>query len=209
MEVRGRICPLQQGSGDETGYSRIAESKSRWISAFGVWLLSQSKEFPFMAIGEPDYYNVLKNLELEKKLKFIDEYPYDIADYISNVDTNNNLAYVLAIQQYGGLTTMLDVTDDIDVAIFFTQSKLNKATNVTRLMKTLSMFLHSALILRHTISLETSLVNYLSMVYLLVTIQFLPESIIRDVVFSMVPVCLNLIHIPIVLLRKFIYVVLI
>ena len=76
-------------------------------------------------------------------------------------------------------------------------------------MKTLSMFLHSALILRHTISLETSLVNYLSMVYLLVTIQFLPESIIRDVVFSMVPVCLNLIHIPIVLLRKFIYVVLI
>lgn len=115
--------------GDETGYSRIAESKSRWISAFGVWLLSQSKEFPFMAIGEPDYYNVLKNLELEKMLKFIDEYPYDIADYISNVDTNNNLAYVLAIQQYGGLTTMLDVTDDIDVAIFFTQSKLNKATN--------------------------------------------------------------------------------
>ena len=41
-----------------------------------------------MAIGEPDYYNVLKNLELEKKLKFIDEYPYDIADYISNVDTS-------------------------------------------------------------------------------------------------------------------------
>lgn len=71
-----------------------------------------------MATGEPDYYNVLKNLELEKKLKFIDEYPYDIADYISNVDTNNNLAYVFAIQQYGGLTTMLDVTDDIDVAIF-------------------------------------------------------------------------------------------
>lgn len=60
--------------------------------------------------------------------EFVYNFPFDIHEYLYIQDDLEEYAEILATQQYGGYTSMLDITDDLDVALFFTQSFLNQDT---------------------------------------------------------------------------------
>lgn len=114
---------------NQDDYIRIRRNHLYWASAFRAWLLSQSKVYESdFGIGTPLFLELMQNLSSEKLKTFLDNYPYDIDDYFSFQDTDEMWASILAIQQYGGHTSMLDITDNIDVALFFSQSFLDRGT---------------------------------------------------------------------------------
>lgn len=100
-----------------------------WNQAFKVWLLSQLEGVAqgFRIDGEM-YREMLRSLVPDKMIEFLKNNPYDIEEYVFEQDKESMWASVLASQQYGGYTSMLDITDDVDVALFFTQSCLNRET---------------------------------------------------------------------------------
>lgn len=100
-----------------------------WIEAFKIWTLTQSEEFKEeFAISGESYLKIVKSLEPRKMAEFVYNYPFDIGEYVCFQDDLEEFSEVLATQQYGGYTSMLDITDDLDVALFFTQSFLNQKT---------------------------------------------------------------------------------
>lgn len=94
-----------------------------WGTAFRIWLLSQANNY--FSIDTPLYLELIRNLEPSKMVRFIEECIYDIDEYIYEKDFQPMPCSILAAQQYGAYTSMLDITDDIDIALFFTQSYLN------------------------------------------------------------------------------------
>lgn len=100
-----------------------------WIEAFKIWTLIQSEEYKGeFAINEKNYWTLVKSLEPQKMAEFVYNFPFDIHEYLYIQDDLEEYAEILATQQYGGYTSMLDITDDLDVALFFTQSFLNQDT---------------------------------------------------------------------------------
>ncbi len=104
----------------------------RWMEAFVLWVVSKNT---YYKRHFPVEYNEILGLanDMSKMPKycgmsrFNENIPYEIEEIL----TGNDLIYeagVLVMQQYGELTTKLDITDDIDVALFFTQSRLNVDT---------------------------------------------------------------------------------
>lgn len=113
----------------EENYRSIHDDIMYWIEAFRVWTLTQSKEFKnIFTLDSLLYKEAIKSLEAMKMRTFMDKIPYDISEYIFYQSKWQESAEVLSMQQYGGYTTMLDITDDIDVALFFTHSFLNQKT---------------------------------------------------------------------------------
>ncbi|MBQ7001732.1 MAG: hypothetical protein IJN67_11935 [Oscillospiraceae bacterium] len=110
-------------------YKEMRKQSIYWNQAFKVWLLSQLKGVvqEFKIDGEM-YKEMLRSLEPDKMIAFLNNNPYDIEEYVFEQDREPMWASVLASQQYGGCTSMLDITDDVDVALFFTQSYLNRET---------------------------------------------------------------------------------
>ena len=89
----------------------------------------QSEEFKEeFVINGKNYWEIVKSLEPQKMAKFVHGFPFDIEEYVYFQHDLEEFAEVLATQQYGGYTSMLDITDDLDVALFFTQSFLNQET---------------------------------------------------------------------------------
>lgn len=110
-------------------YSSIHDDMKYWIEAFRVWTLTQSKEFKYdFTLDGLLYKEAIKSLEGMKMYTFMDKIPYDIGEYIFYQSKWQEPAEILSMQQYGGYTSMLDITDDIDVALFFTHSFLNQKT---------------------------------------------------------------------------------
>ena len=101
-----------------------------WNTAFKIWMMSQVERTPSeLQIDGPLYKELLRSVEGEKMIELLHTCPYDIVEeYIYEKDNQPMWASILASQQYGGYTSMLDVTHDLDVALFFTQSFLNKET---------------------------------------------------------------------------------
>lgn len=110
-------------------FNEIKFNMMYWIEAFKVWTLIQSEEFneEFVINGE-NYWKIVKSLEPQRMAEFLYNYPFDIEEYVYIQHDLEEFAEVLATQQYGGYTSMLDITDDLDVALFFTQSFLNQET---------------------------------------------------------------------------------
>lgn len=106
-------------------YDRISMQNVYWNMAYKVWRLSESNEFgKVFSIGQPLYNEIIKSILPEKMAQFVYNSSYDIYDYlIPNYGIEKSS--ILTTQQYGGVSTMLDITDDLDVALFFTQSRLN------------------------------------------------------------------------------------
>lgn len=100
-----------------------------WNQAFKIWLLSQSDGVPSdFKVDGAMYKEMLRSLEPTKMIEFLRNNPYDIDEYVFEQHSEPMWSSVLSAQQYGACTSMLDITDDIDVALFFTQSYLNKNT---------------------------------------------------------------------------------
>lgn len=113
----------------EENFSEIKLNMMYWIEAFKIWTLTQSEEYKEeFSINGKNYWKIVKNLEPQKMAEFVNEYPFDIEEYVYFQHDLEEFAEVLATQQYGGYTSMLDITDDLDVALFFTQSFLNQET---------------------------------------------------------------------------------
>lgn len=114
---------------DADKYKDMRRQSIFWNQAFKVWLLSQLKGAvqEFRIDGEM-YKEMLSSLEPDKMIEFLNNNPYDIEEYVFEQDGEPMWASILASQQYGGCTSMLDITDDVDVALFFTQSCLNRKT---------------------------------------------------------------------------------
>lgn len=107
----------------------IARDMMIWTEAFKIWTLTQSNEFrDIFQIGGHNYNSFIKHIEPFDLVEYIEQFPYDIAEYVYIQDPRELMPATLAMQQYGGLTSMLDITDDLDVAIFFSQSFLNVDT---------------------------------------------------------------------------------
>lgn len=123
------LIPSAGRFSDLDTYNDIRIMSMYWNSAFKVWLLSQSKGVAqqFQIDGEM-YMEMIRSLEPDKMIRFLRENPYDIDEYVYEQDTEPMRASVLAAQQYGGRASVLDITDDIEVALFFTQSYLNTQT---------------------------------------------------------------------------------
>lgn len=115
----GRITKTEQ-------YKTIRNEQLYWGAAFKVWLISQADRFkPQFSIDVPMYMELIQNLDVDKMVEYLSNCPYDIEGIFFAED---RLAHILATQQYGGCSSMLDITDDLDVAIFFCQSNLNSET---------------------------------------------------------------------------------
>lgn len=113
----------------EENYNSIHDDIMYWIEAFRVWILTQSKEFKnIFPLDGLLYKKIIKSLERMKMQTFMDKIPYDISEYIFYQNKWQESEEILSTQQYGGFTSMLDITDDIDVALFFTHSFLNHKT---------------------------------------------------------------------------------
>lgn len=113
----------------EENFSEIKLNMMYWIEAFKIWTLIQSVEYKEdFSINGKNYWKIVKSLEPQKMTEFVNEYPFDIEEYVYFQHDLEEFAEVLATQQYGGYTSMLDITDDLDVALFFTQSFLNQKT---------------------------------------------------------------------------------
>lgn len=110
-------------------FNEIKLNMMYWIEAFKIWTLIQSEEYKEeFAINGKNYWEVVKSLEPQKMAKFVYNCPFDIEEYVYFQHDLEEYAEILATQQYGGYTSMLDITDDLDVALFFTQSFLNQKT---------------------------------------------------------------------------------
>lgn len=110
-------------------YEKIRIQCMYWIMAFKIWLLSQSNSVvPEFKIDGSLYKKMIKSLEPQKMTSFLYNNPYDIEEYVFSQSKTPIWASILAAQQYGGYTSMLDITDNIDIALFFTQSYLNTET---------------------------------------------------------------------------------
>lgn len=115
----GRISEIKQ-------YEAIRKEHLYWGAAFRVWLISQTDRFkPQFSIDAPMYMELIQNLELDKMGPYLVDCPYGIEEVFF---AENKLASILVTQQYGGCASMLDITDDLDVALFFCQSYLNPET---------------------------------------------------------------------------------
>lgn len=98
----------------------------RWIAALRFWILLQNKNlvntFPFL---KNDLLDLLKEYNPIK----ISEYclnDYALDDVWENlVQIPYDRTTVLVPQQYGGYSSMLDITDDLENALFFAQSCLD------------------------------------------------------------------------------------
>lgn len=131
-EEYARMPSLIPSAGRSTAlnnYDEVRRMSMYWTTAFKVWLLSQGKHtIPEFRIGGSLYMDMIRSLEPNKMVKFLMNNPYDVDEYVFAQDAEPMWASVLASQQYGGCTSMLDITDDIDVALFFTRSTLNRNT---------------------------------------------------------------------------------
>lgn len=115
---------------NEGNFYDIASNMKRWVKAFKVWTLTQSEEFKDVFKSNSDMYQELvKSIEPEEMVPFINKCPYDIGEYLLFQSEKEQRSGILSSQQYGGYTSMLDITDDLDVALFFTQSKFNQSSN--------------------------------------------------------------------------------
>ena len=99
-----------------------------WANAFRVWVLAKSSKFEEFQFNGPLYNKIIKCVRPEEMAQFVYETLLDIDEYIFFKDELEEKAGTLALQQYGCPASMLDITDDIDVALFFAQSYLNKQT---------------------------------------------------------------------------------
>ena len=136
-----------------------------WNQAFKVWMLSQlggvKQEF---RVDGNIYREMLRSLAPDKMSEFLENTPYDIDEYVFEQDKEPMWASVLSSQQYGGCTSMLDITDDIDVALFFTQSFLNKDIGKYELCKPDSsnvIYLFAATRNSCTIELSKNIFDYI------------------------------------------------
>lgn len=103
-----------------------------WMEVFNIWLISENSDF---RRSQPQKYNeVLSQLH---KLHQMPEYCKGLRmdprmpENIEEVLCGNKMLYkagVLCMQQYGMSTSYLDITTDIDIALYFTQSRFNKDT---------------------------------------------------------------------------------
>lgn len=113
----------------QENFDEIKLNMAYWIEAFKIWTLTQSEEFKEeFTTNEKSYWEIVKSLEPKKMAEFVNNCPFDIEEYVYFQHDLEEYAEVLATQQYGGNTSMLDITDDLDVALFFTQSFLNQET---------------------------------------------------------------------------------
>lgn len=130
------LIPSAGRFSDLDTYRDMRDMSLYWIAAFKVWLLSQVKGVAQeLKIDGEMYKEMIQSLEPHKMAKFLISCPYDIDEYVFAQSTEPMWASILASQQYGGSTSMLDITDDIEVALFFTQSYLNKKTGKFELCK--------------------------------------------------------------------------
>ena len=105
-------------------WGSLKNSNFRWSNAFSAWALSEDAPEVF-GFGTPMYKDLIRSLDLDNLIRYIKENPYDIKEYFIYGERDSDLANILAMQQYGGTTSMLDITDDLEVALFFSQSFLN------------------------------------------------------------------------------------
>lgn len=118
----GRLADIDE-------YNDMRKQIIYWNQAFKIWLLSQSDGVPSdFKVDGAMYKEMLRSLEPTKMIEFLINNPYDIDEYVFEQHSEPLWASILAAQQYGACTSMLDITDDIDVALFFTQSYLNRNT---------------------------------------------------------------------------------
>ncbi len=111
----------------------LREKYIRWMEAYNIWLVSQNDTF--VARHNNKYKEIL---ELLNDLRKMPDYcghlwqdinmPIEIEELLQG-DQSLYQAGVLCMQQYGMLTSYLDITEDIDIALYFTQSRLNENTN--------------------------------------------------------------------------------
>lgn len=129
VEMPSLLPSAARLSGDEA-YETMRRMSIYWNTSFKIWMMSQAKNIPStLQVDGTLYRELLRSIKPEKMVKLLYTCPYDIVEeYIHEKDDHPMWASVLASQQYGGYTSMLDVTNDLDVALFFTQSVLNKET---------------------------------------------------------------------------------
>lgn len=114
-----------------------------WEYAFHLWIISNYKYF--QKICPKEYQEIMS---LSKNLLDIESYlikmgrqgiSYEEDDIYSllrgHIPQVRRYAMPLIMQQYGLPTNVLDITDDIDVALFFTHSRLNSTTNKYEIIK--------------------------------------------------------------------------
>lgn len=114
-----------------------------WEYAFHLWVISNYKYFQKIC---PEEYQEI--MSLSKNLPDIESYlikmglqgiSYEEDDIYSllrgHIPQVRRYAMPLIMQQYGLPTNVLDITDDIEVALFFTHSHLNSTTNKYEMSK--------------------------------------------------------------------------
>lgn len=110
----------------EEQYKAISEECLYWGAAFRVWLISQTDDFkPKFSVDAPMYMELIQSLAPDEMARYLCDCSYDIGEIFFS---QHELANILATQQYGGCSSMLDITDDLNVALFFCQSYLNSET---------------------------------------------------------------------------------
>ena len=118
----GRMSSLSEDKGE------VFNHYSNWMSAFNIWLLSQNsifkKEYPrkfdeimgLLYSLNIDYHKYLKNHDNRRGLPDEIEELLDGSEWIYYFSS-------LCMQQYGMLTSYLDITNDLDTAVYFTHAK--------------------------------------------------------------------------------------
>lgn len=117
-------------------YNNICNESLKWTAAFRFWVLLQNKS---LVNRFPEIKNIVLNLLDNYSAEKVCEYcskDYSVEDvWEMLVQKPYTYADYLVTQQYGGLSSMLDITDDIDNALFFSQSKLDVETKKYKLIE--------------------------------------------------------------------------
>lgn len=152
---------------DSEHYNEFHNSNMLWEKAFRVWALCKCEDFKKYFVGSKLYNELIKHIDPEGMTKIIYNSEYDLSEILfSNGSITNDAT--LAMQQYGGLTSVLDITDDLDVALFFTQSFLNTETKRFELCepnRNSIIYIFAQNTNSSTVNLSTDLFNYSSILY--------------------------------------------
>ena len=137
-KVPSLIPSLGRANDKNIDYKSIMLSNEHWLMAFRIWVSSQNPySSPYSRFDTSMYKKLIENFDTKNMIALMEDSIHSgnllCEDIFDDLKECSNGYYddmgVLAMQQYGGLTSGLDITDDLDVAIFFTQSFLNAKTN--------------------------------------------------------------------------------
>lgn len=117
---------LGRGIVSNNNFNAVLDDFNNWVMALRIWILSQCPHWSdYYGINTYQYNELLKNVNLPRIQKYIKESLDDIGDILNARMNEDVIPEILCMQQYGLATSFLDITEDLDTALFFTHMQFD------------------------------------------------------------------------------------